>query len=139
MAEHLYDLGTLKHLPRGPARLESLHVWVIGRHGWQENLPEPFNRLSENETDPTYRVLAFGIAYGSLSNLESYNVRCDWTGWMRHAGMRRSKRHSSQKLMRKHARLLLAPMRKYYLRNNAQPSPILDQLGVPFEFFGRSL
>lgn len=138
MARHLHSLNREFKKPQGaPPSPEIVHTWVIGNDGWltkpHSDVSELFQRIHEGECDTNYRIVVLGLGWlGKQPYLDNQQSR------LRGAGMTRKKKHSGVPGFHSHCELLMDLMYDRYMETREAPSAILNQFGVPYEFYGDS-
>lgn len=131
--KRLFGLAKRLHVPDqfNPQRPDPLHIWLVGSDDWIRTMPQPFLAMSEHEDDPNYRVLIVGEG---IRHMDTYVH--SWNAWPRQVGMSRKKKHRDVRAFRSAAIELAAGMFDYYGQNHIAPTAVLENLRVPFEFYG---
>lgn len=136
MAKHLSRLANQVYEPRDGGEMrppDPIHVWVIGRDSWWENVAEPIRSIREGESDPAYRIVVVGEGLSSIRHHLP-----DWSNWIYLAGMRKKKRHADLARFRAAAGTLLGVMHDHYDETSQPPTSVLEALDVPVAFVGGS-
>ena len=131
MAAHLYRLAKRTTVPRWhrAETPELVHVWVIGSDRWSRRRPDVLQWITEDERDPTYRIVIGG---GTLDP----NVWPYGGNWLSAAGMKRKKKHQNIRAFKQAGNTLLEMMAAHYERSQAPPTPVLAQFNLPICFYG---
>lgn len=117
---------------RSDRNLEIFQSWVVGNAKWLfTELKDLLKSIKEVEQDPFYRLLIFGYKKSNVPQKSRTFLNWDSVIW--DAGLTIRKKHYNLKLYRSKSLDLLKKMQEYF-NSGRNPSSVLEELGLPFEF-----
>lgn len=129
MARHLYSL-----VNRQMTRPHPIDIWVIGENGWLEYAPELLKKISENETNDSYRII---VSRSGLTEVRRPYLH-SWDKWPFLAGLVRQKGHINRKHFQIAGRTFLNCIQSRQNELGIPYSEVLQYFDIPFKYYGGS-